>query len=118
MTTSEAIEIRRAVGVADYLACQDAQRRAWGITDDSYVVPLATLAGANLHGGLVLGAFTETGEALGLSFAFLVKVDGRLCLYSQPTGDGPGHQCDRLDGRPKHAQREFAVGEVLPCPAW
>jgi predicted GNAT superfamily acetyltransferase len=112
------VQIRRAATVADYLACQDAQRRAWGITDESYVVPLATLVGANLHGGLVLGAFTETGEALGLSFAFLGKVDGRLCLYSQLTGVVPGQQGNGLGGRLKHAQRDFARGEGIPCLAW
>jgi predicted GNAT superfamily acetyltransferase len=112
------VEIRRAVSVADYLACQDAQRRAWGITDESYVVPMATLVGANLHGGLVLGAFTETGEALGLSFAFLGKVEGRPCLYSQLTGVVPGQQGNGLGGRLKHAQREFARIEGIPCLAW
>src|SRR5437763_14262163 len=115
---SEAVEIRRAASVADYLACQDAQRRAWGITDESYVVPLATLVGANLHGGLVLGAFTVTGEALGLSFAFLGKVEGRLCLYSQLTGTVPGQQGLGLGGRLKHAQREFARSEGIPRLAW
>src|SRR4051812_38327743 len=115
---SEEVEIRRAACVADYLACQDAQRRAWGITDESYVVPLATLVGANLHGGLVLGAFTPTGEALGLSFAFLGKVEGRPCLYSQLTGVVPGQQGNGLGGRLKHAQREFARAEGIPCLAW
>jgi predicted GNAT superfamily acetyltransferase len=115
---SEEVEIRRAVSVADYLACQDAQRRAWGITDESYVVPLATLVGANLHGGLVLGAFTASGEALGLSFAFLGKVEGRLCLYSQLTGVVPGQQGLGLGGRLKHAQRDFARSEGIPRLAW
>src|SRR5258708_2012715 len=115
---SEEVEIRRAASVADYLACQEAQRRAWGITDESYVVPLATLVGANLHGGLVLGAFTTTGEALGLSFAFLGKIEGRLCLYSQLTGVVPGQQGSGLGGRLKHAQREFARSEGIPCLAW
>src|SRR5690606_32914838 len=51
------ITIRRAESPADYVACQDAQRRAWDLADESYVVPVATLVGANRHGGLVLGAF-------------------------------------------------------------
>lgn len=115
---AEAIEIRRAATLADYLACQDAQRRAWGITDDSYVVPLATLVGANLHGGLVLGAFTPSGEAVGLSFGFLGKVEGRPCLYSQLTGIVPGQQGHGLGGRLKQAQRDFARAEGIPTLAW
>ena len=112
------ITIRPAESVADYLACQHAQKRAWGITDDSYLVPLATMVGAQLHGGLVLGAFTPSGEALGLSFGFLGKIRGRLCLYSQLTGVVPGQQGLGLGGRLKSAQRDFARAEGLACLAW
>src|SRR5205085_2134973 len=112
------ITIRRAESLADYLACLNAQRRAWGISDDSYLVPVATMVGAQLHGGLVLGAFLPGGEAVGVSFAFLGRVDGRLCLYSQLTGVSPGYQ-DRGIGRGlKHAQRDFARAEGLDFLAW
>ena len=114
----ETITIRRAESIDDYLACQQAQRLAWGITDESYVIPLATMVGAQLHGGLVLGAFEPTGRAVGLSFAFLGKVEGRSCLYSQLTGVIPGQQGRGLGGRLKHAQREFARDEGLDGLAW
>ena len=116
--SEDGIAIRKAESIADYLACQQAQRLAWGITDDSYVVPLATMVGAQLHGGLVLGAFDDSGEALGVSFAFLGKIEGRPCLYSQLTGIVPGHQGLGLGGRLKHAQRDFARAEGLDCLAW
>jgi predicted GNAT superfamily acetyltransferase len=116
--SEDGITIRRAETIADYLACQQAQRLAWGITDDSYVVPLATMVGAQLHGGLVLGAFTGSGEALGLSFAFLGKIEGRACLYSQLTGIVPEQQGRGLGGKLKAAQREFARAEGLDCLAW
>lgn len=112
------ITIRRAQSVADYQACQTAQRAAWGIGDDSYVVPVATLVGAQLHGGLVLGAFLPDGQAVGLSFAFLGKVERRLCLYSQLTGVIPGYQDRGLGSRLKHAQREVARAEDIACIAW
>jgi len=115
---SDEVTIRRAESIADYLACQRAQRLAWGITDDSYVVPLATMVGAQLHGGLVLGAFAPGGEALGLSFAFLGKVEGRACLYSQLTGVVPGQQGKGLGLKLKLAQRVWARSEGLPCLAW
>jgi predicted GNAT superfamily acetyltransferase len=112
------IIIRRAESIADYLACQAAQRLAWGIVDDSYVVPLATLVGANRHGGLVLGAFDASGDAVGVSFAFLGKVEGRPCLYSQLTGVVPGQQGNGLGYRLKQAQRDFACAEGIPRLAW
>lgn len=112
------ITIRRAATGADYRACQEAQRRAWGLTEHGDVVPVATLVGAQLHGGLVLGAFRPDGAAVGLSFAFLGRVEGRLCLYSQLTGVVPGFQGRGVGRRLKHAQREWARSEGLERLAW
>jgi predicted GNAT superfamily acetyltransferase len=112
------ITIRRAESVADYRACQDAQRRAWGVTDDGYLVPVATMVGANLHGGLVLGAFLPSGEAVAMSFAFLGRSAGRLCLYSQLTGVVPGYQSRGLGYQIKLLQRDFARAEAIGVIAW
>src|SRR5947208_10581522 len=112
------ITIRRAESVDDYRACQDAQRRAWGLTEDSYVLPIATMVGAQLHGGLVLGAFLPGGEAAGVSFAFLGRVDGRLCFYSQLTGVVPGRQSGGLGYQLKQAQRTHALEAGIESIAW
>jgi predicted GNAT superfamily acetyltransferase len=112
------ITIRRAETVADYRACQIAQRQAWGITEEGYVVPVATMVGANLHGGLVLGAFLPTGEAVAMSFAFLGRIDGQLCHYSQLTGVVPGYQSRGLGYQIKLMQREFARAEGIDRIAW
>jgi predicted GNAT superfamily acetyltransferase len=112
------ITLRRAESVADYHACQDAQRLAWGITEDGYVIPIATMVGANLHGGLVLGAFLADGRAVAMSFAFMGRVEGRLCLYSQLTGVVPGRQSLGLGYEMKQLQRDFAIAEGLPMIAW
>ena len=100
------ITIRRAETIADYRACQDAQRQAWGISDEGYLVPIATMVGANLHGGLVLGAFLPGGEAVAMSFAFLGRVEDRLCLYSQLTGVVPAYQSRGLGYEIKRLQRD------------
>jgi predicted GNAT superfamily acetyltransferase len=118
MTQPDDLQIRRADTPADYRACQEAQRLAWGITEDSYVVPIATLAGANLHGGLVLGAFRPDGTAAGLSFGFLGRVGGRVGLYSQLTGIVPQYQSKGLGYRLKQEQFAFARAEALPFVAW
>ena len=116
--TNDPITIRRAESPADYRACQEAQKLAWGLDDDRYVVPVATMVGAQLHGGLVLGAFLEDGSAVGVSFAFLGRTEGRLCLYSQLTGVAPGYQSHGLGARLKHAQRDFARSEEIGLVAW
>jgi len=112
------ITLRRAESVADYLACQQAQRLAWGIADDGYVIPVATMVGANLHGGLVLGAFLPDGQAIAMSFAFMGRVEDRLCLYSQLTGVVPGHQSLGLGFELKHLQRAYAQNANIPVIAW
>ncbi|MFO0888152.1 MAG: hypothetical protein U0790_03285 [Isosphaeraceae bacterium] len=114
----DAITIRPAQSVEDYRACQEAQRRAWGITEPGYVVPIATMVGANLHGGLVLGAFLDDGRAAAMSFAFLGRVEERLCLYSQLTGVTPDWQGRGLGHELKTAQREFARRSSIPLIAW
>ena len=102
----------------DYQACQAVQRVAWGIDDDSYIVPIATLVGAQLHGGLVLGAFLPDGTAVGMSFAFLGRIGGRIGLYSQLTGMAPGYQDRGIGGRLKLTQRALALADGLDLIAW
>src|SRR3954462_2022833 len=114
----DAITIRRAESPGDYRACQRAQRIAWGIADEGYIVPIATMVGAQLHGGLVLGAFQPDGEAVGVSFAFLGRIDGRLCLYSQLTGVVPGRQSAGLGFRLKAAPRDEALAWGIDLIAW
>ncbi len=112
------ITIRRADTIAEYRACQDAQRGAWGVSDESYIVPIATMVGANLHGGLVLGAFLPGGDAVAMSFAFLGRVAGRLCLYSQLTGVLPSYQSRGLGYQIKLLQREIVRSEGIERIAW
>lgn len=118
MMARDDVTIRPARSVEEFQACQEAQRLAWGITDSSYLVPLATLVGVQQHGGLVLGAFLADGSAVGMSFAFLGKVRGKLCLYSQLTGVVPGRQGQKLGLRLKHAQRDFCRREGIDRIAW
>jgi predicted GNAT superfamily acetyltransferase len=115
---NDEITIRRASTIADYRACQDAQRLTWGIDEDGYLIPVATMVGANLHGGLVLGAFLESGEAVALSFAFLGQVEGRHCLYSQLTGVVPRYQSRGLGYEIKLLQREIARSAGLDRIVW
>lgn len=112
------ITIRRPHSPQEYVALQDAQKRAWGITQEGYVVPVATMIGAQYHGGLVLGAFLPTGEAVGLSFSFAGIVHGEMCLYSQLTGIVPGYQGQGIGSGLKWAQWEYARNHRIPIVAW
>lgn len=111
------IIVRPIATVEEYQACQEIQRRAWGITDDSYVVPVATMISVQHAGGLVLGAFD--GDVLaGFSFAYLGRVRGQWALYSQLTGVNPDVQ-DRGVGRLlKLYQRDWARQQGLALVVW
>jgi predicted GNAT superfamily acetyltransferase len=118
LKVDDQITIRRARSIADYRACQEAQKRAWQISDDGYLVPVATMVGANLHGGLVLGAFRPDGQAVAMSFAFLGRTEGRLFLYSQLTGVIPEYQSRGLGLEIKLFQRQLARSEGIERIAW
>src|SRR5205085_9818345 len=94
--SSPAITVRDVRGAAELRACQDLQRRAWGITEDGYVLPVATMAGAQKVGGLILGAFDVNQQLIGFAFGFLGRLQQRLILYSQLTGVHPAHQSTRV----------------------
>lgn len=112
------ITIRRPHSPEEYKALQQAQQKAWGIIQDGYVVPVATMVGAQYHGGLVLGAFLADGQAVGLSFSFMGRIHGELCLYSQLTGVVPGYQGHGIGGKMKWAQWEYAHSHQIPVVAW
>ena len=82
-TVATAVEIRDVRGPAELRACQALQRQVWGITEDGYLLPVATMAAAQRVGGSVLGAFDADDRLLGFAFAFLGRLADRDILYSQ-----------------------------------
>jgi predicted GNAT superfamily acetyltransferase len=112
------VTIRDVLGADELRACQELQRKAWGITEDGYVLPVATMAGAQRVGGLILGAYAEHGLLVGFAFAFLGKLHGRLILYSQLTGVHPAHQSTGVGRLLKHEQRRRAREMGLEAVVW
>src|SRR5438067_4291023 len=115
---SSVMTIRDVRGADELRACQDLQRRAWGITEDGYVLPVATMAGAQKVGGLILGAFDSSGLLVGFAFAFLGKLKGRLILYSQLTGVHPAHQSTGIGRLLKFEQRKRAHDMDVDAVVW
>ncbi len=112
------VTIRDVRGADELRACQDLQRRAWGITEDGYVLPVATMAGAQKVGGLILGAFDAQNHLVGFAFAFLGRLKGRLILYSQLTGVHPAHQSTGIGRLLKFEQRRRARDMALDAVVW
>ena len=91
-TVATAVEIRDVRGAAELRECQALQRRVWGITEDGYLLPVATMSAAQRVGGSVLGAFNADGRLLGFAFAFLGRLAERDILYSQLAAVHPDAQ--------------------------
>jgi predicted GNAT superfamily acetyltransferase len=118
-TQTVQVTIRDVRGADELRACQDLQRRAWGITEDGYILPVATMAGAQKVGGLILGAFDDVNHQLvGFAFAFLGRLKGRLILYSQLTGVHPAHQSTGIGRMLKFEQRARARDMGLDAVVW
>jgi predicted GNAT superfamily acetyltransferase len=113
-----AVTIRDVRGADELRACQDLQRRAWGITEDGYVLPVATMAGAQKVGGLTLGAFDANQQLVGFAFAFLGRLKDRLILYSQLTGVHPAYQSTGIGRMLKLEQRRRARDLGLEAVVW
>src|SRR6185437_11647260 len=128
MTSSEtvsepAVTIRPVETVAEYRACQALQRQAWGIVEDGYVVPVATMISVQHAGGLVLGAFLAADggadeRLAGFAFAYLGRVRGRWALYSQLAAVDDSYRALGIGGRIKQAQRSWAREQGLALVAW
>jgi predicted GNAT superfamily acetyltransferase len=112
------VEVRDVAGPGELRACQRLQKRTWGITEDGYLVPVATLAAAQKMGGAVLGAFRGD-ELLGFTFAVLGRYrGGEPTLYSQLAAIDPAHQGGGIGRQLKLAQRERARGLGLGSVTW
>ncbi len=112
------VTIRDVHGADELRACQELQRRAWGITEDGYVLPVAIMAGAQKVGGLILGAFDANGQLVGFAFGFLGRLKGSLILYSQLTGVHPAHQRAGVGRLLKFEQRQRARDMGLDAVVW
>jgi predicted GNAT superfamily acetyltransferase len=113
-----AVIVRDVRGAEELRACQELQRRAWGITEDGYVLPVATMAGAQKVGGLILGAFDRDNRLIGFAFAFLGRLKDRLILYSQLTGVHPAHQSTGVGRMLKFEQHRRALDMGLEAVVW
>ncbi len=104
------IVIRPPANSSDFRGCQEVQRLSWGIQEEGYLIPVATMVSVQHCGGLVLGAFLD-GSVVGMSMAFRGKWRNRPCLYSQLTGVHPEFQDRKIGTKLKQLQREFALSE-------
>jgi len=122
----ERITVERVTEVQHFHACEEVQKRAWGM-DDILVVPMHLLITAQKNGGLVLGAFNEEGEMVGFLFGFLgvrqalpsdERVAARLKHCSHMMGIVPEYQAKGIGYQLKLKQGEHVYSQGLDLVTW
>ena len=73
--------VRSLSTAADFTACVALQRDTWG-EDCSDIVPPATLRVAQKIGGVLAGAFDDSGALVGFVFGMVGLIDGRVIHWS------------------------------------
>ncbi len=112
--------LRRLQTHDEYRACERLQRSAWDFSDGIDVIPLTNLVTAQKWGGLVLGAFDDTGELHGFCYGFLGRdpVSGRLLHCSHMLAVDERARNAGLGARLKWAQRDAALEQGLDVIVW
>lgn len=122
----ERITVEKVTEVQHFHACEEVQKRAWGM-DDILVVPIHLLITAQKNGGLVLGAFNEEGEMVGFLFGFLgatrtragdEKAPARLRHCSHMMGIVPEYQAKGVGYQLKLRQAEHVHSQGLDLVTW
>jgi len=79
------IEYRKIKGIEECKLCENLQLTVWGFSERE-VFPARHLLTAQQNGGLVIGAFSDTGKLVGFSYGFLGYSEGKYYLYSHMLG--------------------------------
>jgi len=127
-TSAPPCAIRPVATIAEYDACEEIQRKAWGYQDID-VVPTNELLSVAKAGGLVLGAFAQAAAAaqgepqerlIGFCFGLLGRdhATGRLYHFSRMVGVDPEARGRGIAQRLKHAQRDAVLAQGLDLMRW
>jgi predicted GNAT superfamily acetyltransferase len=111
--------IRPVQSIAEYHACEDLQRRAWGFTGDLDIIPLTQMVAAHKAGGVVLGAFADDGTLLGFCYGFLGRrSSGELLHYSHMLAVDSEYRTAGLGAALKWAQRAAVLEQNIQWMVW
>lgn len=110
-------EIRLVRTHDEFAACEAMSRDIWGAAERN-VVPRELLLTMQHNGGLVHGAFLQTGRLVGFCFAFLGMRDGQLRLCSHQLGVIPELRGTGVGIALKQAQRYDALRLGYELVTW
>jgi predicted GNAT superfamily acetyltransferase len=94
------------------------ERVVWGYTDAEDVVPPPVLIVSIKRGGILLGAFDDSGQMVGFVYSLPATKLGRLTQWSHMLGVPPSARGTGLGLRLKLAQREWAIQMGVDLIEW
>jgi predicted GNAT superfamily acetyltransferase len=94
--------------------CEEVQEKIWG----SDPIPYTLLRAIQDSGGLVLGAYDDRGEMIGVLVGFLGMKEGRLVHYSHICGVVEEARFRDVGFQLKSEQRRFALSQGLDLVVW
>ena len=94
------------------------EMEVWGYSDNQDVVPPPVLIVAARRGGILLGAFDETGVMKGFVYSIPAVKDGKLAQWSHMLGVTRDARNTGLGLRLKLAQRERALRMGIDLVEW
>jgi predicted GNAT superfamily acetyltransferase len=107
--------------LSTFAECREVTRleqQVWTYDDAAEVVPAAVLLATVLRGGVLLGAFDETGVLQGYAYAAPAIKDGQSTLWSHALGVLPEARGRSIGAALKIAQRQHALRMRVDLIEW
>ena len=112
------MQIRPLTTLEDCRKVAELERVVWGYTDAEDVVPPPVLIVSVKRGGILLGAFDDSGEMKGFVYSLPGLKQGRPMQWSHMLGVTPDARDAGLGARLKVAQREHALAMGMDLIEW
>ena len=110
--------IRPLTTIEDCRRVAALEREIWGYTDSEDVVPPPVLIVSALRGGILLGAFDDSGDMQGFVYSIPAVKGGQLTQWSHMLGVRPAARDAGLGVRLKLAQRDAALAAGISLIEW
>lgn len=114
--TSQQIEVRLCLDLAELQACVDLQKEVWGFADTD-LIPIRMFVVAQKIGGQVIGGFRD-GELIAFSLAIPGNRNGHPYLHSHMLAVREQYRNSGVGRRIKLAQREEALKAGIELMEW
>jgi predicted GNAT superfamily acetyltransferase len=117
--SERSVSVRILTTLDEFREAETVQYRAWAMDDPNDVIPLHVLLTAQKNGGLTAGAFSASGEMIGLLFGFLgLTGEGKIKHCSHLMGILPDVRRQGVGRQLKLFQRQYVLAQGFDLVTW